>query len=281
MGRVIRRVPLDFSWPMHEVWPGFLLPDRLSADDCSVCSGRGYSEHAIYFQDLWYGKLPFDVRSTGSVPFTPDEPVVRALAVRNMDAQAPDSSIYLEGVRLCEYFNSSWHCHLSPADFKALKDGDRLRGDIPGPIDLDRAFKLNRLYIQGFGHDAINAYIVVEARCIREGLPSECDACSGHGSIETYPGQLKESESWEPEEPPTGEGWQLWEDVSEGSPVSAVFETVEDFRDFLTDVYKPVTGPRLTVDQANGFIKAAWSPSFVATSSALISGEAMYGDASS
>ena len=28
MGREIRRVPLDFDWPLNTVWEGFLTPDR-------------------------------------------------------------------------------------------------------------------------------------------------------------------------------------------------------------------------------------------------------------
>ena len=32
-------------------------------------------------------------------------------------------------------------------------------------------------------------------------------------------------EAWTPTDPPTGEGFQLWENVSEGSPASPVFPT--------------------------------------------------------
>lgn len=38
---------------------------------------------------------------------------------------------------------------------------------------------------------------------------------------------------WEKTEPPTGEGWQLWETVSEGSPISPVFPTQDEFRAYL------------------------------------------------
>ena len=41
--------------------------------------------------------------------------------------------------------------------------------------------------------------------------------------------------SEECEEPPTGDGWQLWENVSEGSPVSPVFATKEEFADYLVE----------------------------------------------
>ena len=36
-------------------------------------------------------------------------------------------------------------------------------------------------------------------------------------------------------EPPSGEGYQLWETVSEGSPMSPVFATPEELAQWLTD----------------------------------------------
>jgi len=35
-------------------------------------------------------------------------------------------------------------------------------------------------------------------------------------------------EDWKNYDPPTGEGYQLWETTSEGSPISPVFETLDD-----------------------------------------------------
>lgn len=40
MGRELRRVPLDFDWPIGQVWEGFLGPDP--ADDTPPPSGDGY-----------------------------------------------------------------------------------------------------------------------------------------------------------------------------------------------------------------------------------------------
>ena len=47
-----------------------------------------------------------------------------------------------------------------------------------------------------------------------------------------YPGQRAEAEAWEPTDPPTGDGWQLWETTSEGSPSSPVFATAEALADW-------------------------------------------------
>ena len=39
---------------------------------------------------------------------------------------------------------------------------------------------------------------------------------------------LSRSPSWKPTEPPAGDGYQIWETVSEGSPISPVFATPEE-----------------------------------------------------
>jgi hypothetical protein len=62
------------------------------------------------------------------------------------------------------------------------------------------------------------------------GLPEDwgiCPTCKGSASIEQYEGQFAAAEAWQPTEPPTGDGWQMWETTSEGSPKSPVFATVE------------------------------------------------------
>lgn len=38
--RVLRRVPLDFTHPVGETWPGY-LPSREEAGQCLVCDGSG------------------------------------------------------------------------------------------------------------------------------------------------------------------------------------------------------------------------------------------------
>jgi hypothetical protein len=64
------------------------------------------------------------------------------------------------------------------------------------------------------------------------------------------------SENWEREEPPTGECWQLWETVSEGSPISPVFATREEFVDWLVaEGYSRLA--------AENFAKDGWAPSMV------------------
>jgi hypothetical protein len=54
----------------------------------------------------------------------------------------------------------------------------------------------------------------------------DCPDCQGHGNIATV-------EQRAILEVPTGEGWQVWETVSEGSPITPVFATDKDLIDWL------------------------------------------------
>jgi hypothetical protein len=39
MSREVRRVPLDFDWPMNEVWDGYLRPRTLDDDAVVLTAG--------------------------------------------------------------------------------------------------------------------------------------------------------------------------------------------------------------------------------------------------
>ena len=80
-----------------------------------------------------------------------------------------------------------------------------------------------------------DAHTCVIAVCDREGVASECPACGGHGSVEKWHGQRATADAWEGFDPPAGDGWQMWENTSEGSPMSPVFETAEALIDWLVD----------------------------------------------
>lgn len=280
MGRKIRRVPLDFAHPINEVWPGFLMPERLHREiPCPDCK-NGYFPRAQYLHDLWYGYVPFDPRSTGSTPLTADTPAVRAFAERNVSS-APDYygfgewAIVREARRLAELWNGLWCHHLDQDDVDALVAAGRLmdfthtwrRGEgwkkIEPPV-VPTAGQVNEWSLRGFGHDSINASVAVSARCEREGVADTCKTCQGHASFEAYPGQRAEAEAWESTDPPEGVGWQLWETVSEGSPVSPVFDSKLVFADWLVhgaDKYSRAS----SLDAALRFIDAGWAPTGIST----------------
>lgn len=286
MGREIRRVPLDFAWPLNKVWEGFLSPDTLDGEKCPDCKS-GYSPQAQNLRDLWYGYIPFDPASTGSTPWRADTPAIRARAERNI-TDAPDfcgsgeSAIAREAQRLADHFNNGWIHHLSQDDVDALIAAGRLHdlthtwtredGWQPKvPPVTPTAAEVNEWSLSGLGHDAINASVVVNARCEREGVNPTCQTCDGHATIEAYPGQRADAEAWEPTDPPKGDGWQLWETVSEGSPISPVFATADELASWMSD---PERGDRWVPPAvAAKFIADGWAPSFVGTASTgLVSG---------
>jgi hypothetical protein len=293
MGRQIRRVPVNFNWPLNQIWEGYLRPDRYDGDDCPDCE-NGYSPQAKNLHDLWYGYIPFDPASTGSTPWRADTPAIRARAERNV-ADAPDyygsgeSAIAREAQRLADHFNNGWLHHISQDDVDALINAGRLhafthtwtREDGWQPKDppaTPTAAQVNEWSLSGFGHDAINASVVVSARCEREGVDDTCPTCQGHASIEKYEGQRAEAEAWEPTDPPEGEGWQLWETVSEGSPISPVFATAEELASWMSSpayTWGAVKedADRPTYETALRFIQEGWAPSFVGTAhTGLVSG---------
>lgn len=243
MGREVKRVVAGFDWPLSKVWEGYVQPDWLDAESCLACE-NGYSAEAKRMNDEWYGYRKFDPTSTGSAPFSVNTAEVRAFAERNI-ASAPEyygageTAVVREAERLLWHWNTMWMHHLAQEDVDALVDGERLwdftRVFVQGQGWQDReeayrptAAEVNLWSLRGFGHDSLNANIVIRARCEREGVPYTCDLCGGAGCRERFVGQTQLAESWERTEPPAGEWWQIWETVSEGSPVTPAFATPQE-----------------------------------------------------
>lgn len=243
MGRELKRVSLDFDWPINKVWRGYLNP-HYTAKQCEGCSGTGYSSFAKNLHDKWWGYVDFSPEERDSIPFTPDDKEVRDFAIRNVEREPEfygtgEDAILKEALRLCGIWNSSWQHHLNDDDVKALIEADRLRDFThiftPGKgwekkatAYIPTAREVNLWGISSMGHDSINEWAIFKAECKRHNEPTDCDICKGHGEI--WPSKEDEDlyEGWEKEEPPEGNGFQIWETVSEGSPISPVFSTAED-----------------------------------------------------
>lgn len=269
MGREVRRVPAGFDWPLNKVWQGFIQPEWLNSLPCPDCVS-GYSIEAQRMSDEWYGNAPFDPASTGSERLTPTTPAVWAFAERNVNS-APqfygtgDDAIRREAERLATLWNAAWSHHLSQDDVDALVDDDRLwdftrtwtREDgwqLKEPPYRPTAAEVNTWSLSGFGHDAINQWVCVRARAEREGVDVTCGTCRGRGGIEAFKGQRKLAKRWKRINPPKGDWWQVWETVSEGSPVTPAFATPEDLARHLggENTLEWITGP-------------GWAPSGIVT----------------
>ena len=67
-------------------------------------------------------------------------------------------------------------------------------------------------------------------------------------------------------EVPTGDGWQMWEDCTEGSPISPVFETPELLAHWLADTgASAFADMTATYDQWLQTVMRGWAPSAVCT----------------
>lgn len=281
MSREVRRIAKGFDWPLREIWSGYLRPDFLDEDSCPDCE-VGYSPEADRFYKEWYGRVPFDPASMGSTPFLPTGEEARRWALRQTQ-HAPEyygtgeAAIEKEAIRITKLWNGSWSHHLSQEDVAALVEADRLwdftkefipgQGwkDLPNAV-MPTAAEVNSWSLFGLGHDSVNSGVCIKARCEREGVPEVCATCKGHASVEKFKGQRQASENWKPTEPPSGTAWQLWETVSEGSPVTPAFETPEELAKHISS-NPSIMGPggsSMNYTAALDWVKnTGWAPSGV------------------
>jgi hypothetical protein len=241
MGREIKRVPLDFSWPFHMPWKGYMSP--YTSQDCKVCDGHGLNPATKQIEDDWYNFADTGRRWCNNI--TQDE--VDAL---------------IEAGRLMD-FTHQW---TQENGWKPIE---------PKPIIT--AEMVNDWSYRGMGHDAINRWICVKQRAKRLGVYGLCPVCEGEGSIWFNERVKQLSDDWyenERYDPPTGDAWQLWETTSEGSPISPPCETPEKLAQWLVDNNASSFGSdTLPYETWLKFIKdEQWAPSMVMDGQRLMSG---------
>lgn len=290
MGRELKRVALDFVWPIDKVWEGFLNPHyKGHCENCEYCDGSGESPEAKNLSKKWYGRASFEPADRGSVPFDTTSGPVRALAERHIK-QSPEFygtsefSIVREAERLAELFNAQWSHHLNQSDVDALVKEGRLMDFTHSwtretkwvkkdPEYHPTAHEVNDWSIQGFGHDSINQWIVVKAEALRLGIETQCEHCKGEGSLWDSEESRQTAENWTQSEPPEGEGYQIWETVSEGSPISPVFAKPEDLANWMVDNSSRSSDSKTSYTQWMNFILGdGWAPSMVIQGGVLMSG---------
>lgn len=289
MGREIKRVPLDFNWPKDIVWGGYLNPFYKQATKCPHCGGSGSTAAYKALENRWYGYEPFKPEDRGSRPWAPNDAPIRRLAERNMGRNRNhcDAAIRHEMERLCEHFNSHWCHHLNADDVAALLKEGRLhdmthewtqeKGWQPkNPPVMPTPQQVNEWSLLGFGHDSCNCWIVCKAEAERLGIETACQHCDGDGTIWPTPEVKAQCEAWQRSEPPAGDGYQLWETVSEGSPISPVFSTPEELADWLVESpdYKWERNDSGTSrEQWLRFITGpGWAPSMIACGGQVLTG---------
>jgi hypothetical protein len=128
------------------------------------------------------------------------------------------------------------------------------------------------------GHDASDKWRAVTTVIKAAGLSEDwgiCPNCQGEGSLWESEQDKQNAENWEKIEPPAGEGYQIWETVSEGSPISPVFDTPEKLAQYMSTT-KWGADPGTSYESWMRFIKGpGWSVSMVMDSNGLRSGHAV------
>lgn len=130
----------------------------------------------------------------------------------------------------------------------------------------------------GLGHDSSDGWRATAKIIEAAGLPKDwgyCPTCAGSGEAVVSDEHRAAHEGWTKTEPPAGEGWQMWESVSEGSPISPVFETPEELARWLADTgaYAGGVGPgHASYETWLRMIHAGWAPSMVSVGGGVMSG---------
>ena len=99
----------------------------------------------------------------------------------------------------------------------------------------------------------------------------KCVRCKGEGHL----GDPDYYDKWyqnERHDPPAGEGWQLWETVSEGSPITPVFATPEELATHLSAPgYQWGAMSAMTYENALRFVQGpGWAPTMMSSNDGVI-----------
>lgn len=240
MGREVRRVPLDFDWPLNKVWEGFVNPAYAERRKCPTCDGDSHSPAGRLLNDLWYFRL-YSKRV--------DREIVEGLARKPRLPLALltfAARIVTGGV--------PWRDALEQRDVDALLRADRLWDFTRRPLNDEQraachpngwtnehngyhptAEEVNAWSRHGFGHDSINAWICRRERAKLYGVGLACRACRGTGHVPDA-ALARRIRAWRETPVPEGDGWQVWETASEGSPVTPVFATPEALAHHMANV---------------------------------------------
>lgn len=291
MGREVKRVALDFNWPIDEIYSGYVNPLPTGVENCSACDGSGYSTRAKLFSDQWYGNADFDPVAYGSQYYRPDDPIIVREITRKIEwsielakqGELPDyytqggriplsRAVLAECRRMTQIYNTHWMYHLSEDDVQALIASDEIRKQADGSYPTREEIR-NSMIGSGSFHGSGFNWTCIKGRCAREGIPYLCSQCDGSGEI-TVDEALKDAyEAWEETEPPEGSGWQIWETVSEGSPISPVFATAEELAEHMANEKPWGASEAMSAERWLKWITGpGWAPSLIGNGSTVVDG---------
>lgn len=232
MGRELKRVPMDFAWPLGKVWDGYLTPEEFRFPECISCEGDGYSLEARAIANTFYAHM-IGGRDADR------------LAWYDKIGQAEVDNLLAKG-RL-RTLVSREPTEDNPRDWEWVAQA-RTAAEVNAENRSPRGLN---------GHDAINRMILVRFRCEVLEITEKCPTCNGHGSIATD-AQREEAEKDHTVHPPEGEGYQLWETTTEGSPSSPVFATIEELCTYAAANCTVFAGSKATAESWREMLDENW-----------------------
>lgn len=238
MGRKLYRVPLDFNWPKNKVWEGYLNPYYAQSTQCTACGGSGHNPGTRLIAELFYAHDQRVIKD-----------IVQGMS-RTLDAAPQPVKLEPSPTKLISAIMADpkawlpWHDKITQDEVEELVKHGRLMdwthtcNAVPGegwkkkdPPYMPTAEEVNAANSRSArnfmrSHDGINRFILIEFRAKKYDVWGPCTHCDD-GRV--WPEGVKEKyEAWTEEEPPKGEGYQLWENTTEGSPQSPVFATLDE-----------------------------------------------------
>lgn len=219
MGRELKRVPLDFAHPIEDVWPGYLRPEvRPCPGECD--GGQPYAAwwaEAILWLLTTYAEAadasPDDRNRGGRIwphPYLtglPNAPS-RWHDITDVDIVQPHELVI--GNQVCRVLPCTDRRLGKLLDGLGASNGGLWGRDAGGA-----AYSILKILLDAAGMDHDEFF--------------KCEVCGGTG---VHPEDQSISDEWERTDPPVGDGFQLWETTSEGSPVSPVFATLDELCEY-------------------------------------------------
>ncbi len=313
MGRTLKRVALDFKWPLNKTWEGFLNPFWNQSIKCTECDGSGSNPGADILYNLAYVHKYYDICKL--MPKCDIEPLKQfAISIMNkkslgikffnhakyhgfnnskLEQLEPlrdkvfnsEIELWIELIPIIdswgisvqqqlnnlinEHASASWTAAFGVEEFEVLLKCGEIPSDyFPGRIqyrfdeeektwislDRDRtkdhkewkwvpcekpelpSVELLKKYFNSALSGSGSVYYCAKEKAKKEGWAiGKCECCSGEGHVWPSKEVKNQYDNWTESEPPAGEGFQLWETTSEGSPTSPVFETLDALCEYAAE----------------------------------------------
>lgn len=239
MGREIKRVEANFDWPLGERWAGSVAPPdgkdecpdcKLDGDSCGYNDvGRAFyalgTRRGEHFNYKKHFASEWATRHRGTVEIFEEKGLLRDLGYHEANP-------------------------ILPQDVKDTSPTQRAFLELLAKKSAETR-KWERNYTMGSMIDS--RYALYDTMCIlAEALGSTmeeafyCRTCKGDATVVVDEEQNRLYENYNaddpdpsvgptPNGPPPGEWWQVWETVSEGSPVTPAFATAEELINYLSE----------------------------------------------